>query len=399
MKNLQQFDEQRINDLIENNVAENKVLEYKQFLNLEGDSQKKEFLFDVSSFANASGGTIIVGISEENGEPSKVIGIAVDLDAEILKIESSVRDGIAPRIIGMHCYGVLIDNDKSVLVIEIPKSWNAPHQVTFKGADKFYSRSSNGKYKLDVAELKNAFIQSEVLTQRIRDFKRERLNAILAKETYVDLGNFGSIVLHAIPLKAFGLDADQGIELMKLSNSRMKPISAGDTNCEFNFDGIIAKTQIGNAGDEYNGYLQVFRNGIIETANSHLLRPYNGECNLPILSNAAYGVNFEQDIIRAIEECISIYSYLGIAAPIIFFVTLLNVKDYGLEMASHSSFNQAFRNKLDRNILQLPELLMNENKLDVSTALKPIFDTIWNAFGKSGSKSYDENGIWRLPMR
>ena len=50
--------------LITNKVQEGKTIEYKSVLNLEKDAEKKEFLYDVSSFANASGGDIIFGIAQ-----------------------------------------------------------------------------------------------------------------------------------------------------------------------------------------------------------------------------------------------------------------------------------------------------------------------------------------------
>lgn len=395
----QSFDEVRIKALIENKIAENKVLEYKQSVQLAKDEQTKEFLFDVSSFANSAGGAIIIGIKEDKGEPLEITGVVGDCDAEILRIESCVRSSISPRIAGFYAYAVIIDVIKSVIVIEIPRSWSAPHQVTYKGTDKFYSRSSNGKYRLDVAELRSAFLQSEALTQQVRAFKRERISIILSGETYVNLGMYGSITLHAMPLRAFGLNAEQGIELTKLSHSQMKPISARKSVCEFNFDGVIAKSNTGAVGDEYNGYIQVFRNGIIETTNSHLLRPYDGQILLPMLSGQGYGINFEQDVIRAVEECIELFNYLNISPPYVFFVSLIKVKNYGLDLGNKNNFARAPLVKLDRDVLQLPELLVEEEVVDVCSALKPMFDTIWNAFGFPCSQSYNENGIWAPKMQ
>ena len=35
----------------------------------------------------------------------------------------------------------------------IPRSWNGPHPVIFKGHGHFYARSAAGKYRLDVDQL------------------------------------------------------------------------------------------------------------------------------------------------------------------------------------------------------------------------------------------------------
>ena len=144
-------------ELIDNGVNEGKTIEYKQTLNLKTDNDKKEFLADVSSFANASGGDLIIGISEDKGIPKSIEGIELgDRDQTLLQIESLSRDGIKPRIMGNHIKTFNVSGNKFIILIRIHKSWASPHQVILKGSDKFYSRGTNGKYKLDLEELRSA---------------------------------------------------------------------------------------------------------------------------------------------------------------------------------------------------------------------------------------------------
>ncbi|MHC5825146.1 MAG: AlbA family DNA-binding domain-containing protein, partial [Nostoc sp.] len=73
-----QFDLINKNDidaLIYNGVAETRTLEYKEKLSGNSDDDKKEFLADISSFANASGGDIIYGIQEQRSSDNKTTGI------------------------------------------------------------------------------------------------------------------------------------------------------------------------------------------------------------------------------------------------------------------------------------------------------------------------------------
>src|SRR3982074_1362806 len=108
----------------------------------------KEFLGDVSSFANAIGGDLVYGVTEARkdgkptGIPETVDGLAgVNQDAEALRLESMLRDGIAPRLTG-------------VLLSWVPGfpegRWSGPHMVTYKQHSRFYGRTSGGKYALDV---------------------------------------------------------------------------------------------------------------------------------------------------------------------------------------------------------------------------------------------------------
>jgi predicted HTH transcriptional regulator len=64
-----------IEALISSELREGKRVDYKRDLPGNSESQKKEFLYDVSSFANTVGGDLIIGVEEENGVPSRVIAV------------------------------------------------------------------------------------------------------------------------------------------------------------------------------------------------------------------------------------------------------------------------------------------------------------------------------------
>ena len=91
-----------------NGVPESRSLEYKQGLPGSTDDERKEFLADVSSLANTAGGDLIYGTTEvrENGRPT---GVPASIDgvggivpeAETLRLENMLRDGIAPRLPGI----------------------------------------------------------------------------------------------------------------------------------------------------------------------------------------------------------------------------------------------------------------------------------------------------------
>lgn len=58
----------------------------------DGREEKKEFCRDVSSFANDSGGHLIIGIDEEQGLPNRLSGLAVaNTDAEISRLEQMLK--------------------------------------------------------------------------------------------------------------------------------------------------------------------------------------------------------------------------------------------------------------------------------------------------------------------
>jgi predicted HTH transcriptional regulator len=73
-KPLGDIDSEDLQRLQVNGVAESRSLEYKQALPGGTDLERKEFLGDVSSFANATGGDLLYGVTEarEDGKPTGI---------------------------------------------------------------------------------------------------------------------------------------------------------------------------------------------------------------------------------------------------------------------------------------------------------------------------------------
>ncbi len=186
-KEFDAINENDINFLIDNQVPESKTIEYKQELPGNADKDKKEFLADVSSFANASGGDILYGISEQRDSDGKTTGIPeaanglenINVDEQIRRFDSILRCAIAPRI-PVQIKAIDGFTNGSIILIRIPKSWNSPHMITFKGGSRFYARNNAGKYPLDVDELRAAFIASDSLAEKMRAFRSDRIAKIIA---------------------------------------------------------------------------------------------------------------------------------------------------------------------------------------------------------------------------
>ena len=95
-KPVTEIQEKDLQELIDNKVAEQKTIDYKATLPGSLDSEKREFLRDVSSFANSAGGHLIYGMLESSGVPTTISPLMGNPDQEILRLESIMRDGIEP---------------------------------------------------------------------------------------------------------------------------------------------------------------------------------------------------------------------------------------------------------------------------------------------------------------
>jgi hypothetical protein len=181
-----------IDDLVKNAVCEKRDTEYKQELPGGSDKDKREFLSDVSSLANASGGDLIYGVRDKRDEitgqptgiPEAADGVAESNPvAQETGLVNMVRSGIAPRIPGVRITHLDGFPRGPVIVLRVPKSWASPRMMKFDDCARFYSRTSAGKHLLDVREIRASLLASGNLANKFSAFRSDRVGKILAGET------------------------------------------------------------------------------------------------------------------------------------------------------------------------------------------------------------------------
>jgi hypothetical protein len=378
-KDLDQITESDLQELIDNNIPEGKKIDYKKELSRGRDKDKKEFLADVTSFSNTSGGYLIYGMDEDNGIASELVGLDIDdPDFEINKMENMIKLGVAPRIPSVHIKSVNLSNSKHAIIIKIGQSWISPHRVVLGGFDKFFTRTSIGKFQMDVSELRTAFTSTETLNEKIKNFRIDRISKITANEAPIHFTEDLKLIIHIIPVNAFSTDP---YEISKIDHNlsimnKLLPINAHTLGHNYNFDGFLYYE---HPKDEMNNYVLLFRNGIIES----VLGAYEH------VRNSIGVVYHESDIIKYVSSYLEALKEIGIDTPLLIFLTLTGVKGYSI--LSSNSRNAVL---IDRDILLMPDVMIENYDDKVENILKPVFDSVWNACGLSGSNNYDENGEW-----
>ena len=123
-------------------LSESRYLDFKSAPVGTSYEDRREFLADVSSFANASGGDLVFGITEQDGAASAAPGITVaDADKEKLRLGGLIRTGLEPRLTYFEIEWVQVNGNLGYLVVRVPRSWTAPHRVTLQGHDKLDRKS------------------------------------------------------------------------------------------------------------------------------------------------------------------------------------------------------------------------------------------------------------------
>lgn len=378
-----------IQRLVADRTPEGRSIEFKRDLPGTRDSDRKEFLADVSSFANALGGDLIFGVEEKDGVAAAADGLTVsNIDAEVLRLDEMLRSGISPRIVGCQTLVVPGLTKGPAVVVRIPRSWNGPHAVSFQQDFRFYSRSTNGKFRMDASDVRDAVLAAGSVEQRIRLFRSERVARIVADETPVPLTGTKRIAIHLVPFAAFG--SRPAVDLLKVAerSELMQPFYAegGWSAPTFNIDGLYTNAGAGNA--ENYSYLQIDRAGRIEAAESWMI---------PSIDPARYpdsipSGRFPMELFETVARGLRLYEVLDVPAPYAVMVSILGAK--GVVLGLDVFRLRSPLRPLDRDALFLPEVIINDRPVDVPAVMRPLLDALWQSFGMKACTEYDEHGAW-----
>lgn len=359
-------------------VRESRAIEYKRTWQLSDDGQKREFLADFASFANAGGGDIVYGISETAGVPEAIVGISgFDYDKELLRAQSLLASWIDPRVAGASFHLVESSSGSPVFVVRVPRSWNGPHMVTYNGYNRFFSRNANGKYEMDVREIRDAFISASGRSSRLRDFRLDRISRIAAGDVGVRLASNYAVAVHLLPLAE--LAAFDYAKILTLQQNYFWPIGNGGFSPHINLDGCMFANE--SSSDVYS-YVQIFRDGAIEAV---VTGPRAQEAK-------EISQGYEFDIRERLPQFMSGLVELGAGPPYILGLTHVNVR--GMTMYVPPGVYMRDTRAIDRQHLIVPEAVIEDIAAPVDTILKPVFDVVWNACGIRSSRNYSQDGTW-----
>jgi hypothetical protein len=394
-KPIDQINEMDLINLIETPVYESRLLDYKEQLSGDSSSEKKEFLYDITSFANSGGGELIYGISEERvdgrttGRPSVMLGVVIQNKDELIrKYENLIRTSVQPRIFGLRMEVVSLSNGKQIFIIRIPNSLNSPHMVTYEGNQRFYIRNSAGKHPMDISEIRSTILANYGLSERINNFRLDRVARIKNNQANLRLiNNSHYLLLHIIPFNSFG-NEQFPVNVLMEQMTNLPPFFTTGWDYKYNLDGFMTYAKWPDAMYAHS-YVQLFRNGIIESVDNGMLRSEGEHKTIP-------SVKIEKDIIGYALSYFKALKAIGLNPPIVLLISLLGVNEFELGVSQlYSSPDNG--GKIEQEDILLPELIIEnypDTPVELAKLLQGTFDTLWNAAGWPRSVNYNSEGNW-----
>jgi Putative DNA-binding domain len=141
------------------NVKESLNLEYKASAAIDkrDDSKKIEMARDVSAFANADGGQVIYGMTENDHEPA---GLDSGVDAKTypeIWFEQVLQQHVTPSIAGLQVRHIPLSKSMVAIVVSVPATKGDPHQVS---DGRYYRRHNFNRLMMEHYEVRDSFRRS-----------------------------------------------------------------------------------------------------------------------------------------------------------------------------------------------------------------------------------------------
>lgn len=254
------LDEEWVHSLVEQREPETPGLEFKRQPYATDDRGRKEFASDVASFANAHGGTLLIGMDEDaEGRAREIVPLTGSEDVEKQRIDQWLARQVIPRLQSYSVVTIAVEGG-FVMAIQIPQQFTGPFQASHGTWTRFPIRTGVITTDMDYAQLANAFGQRSRIAADLREWRSSRLQ-LLQSGLGTRINNQSWGFLHVMPLSSFAdrrrVDwsgvRDEGFSFRQYSGST-----------RFNVDGLITTMAPTQSQQPRTEYIQFFRNGCIE---------------------------------------------------------------------------------------------------------------------------------------
>jgi len=387
LQSLDNIDEALLLELCEEGCPESQTLEFKSKIPGKLDQDKHEICKDVVALANADGGDLVYGINEKDGIAESIAGISIEpADAAIRRINQVLDAGIEPRIHGLRIQQILV-SEGYVLILRVPSSYDSPHCIRTKNNRRFVMRNDTGVVDMSFDQIRGAFDRTATLAEQARRFIANRRKLIADGQAPVSLISGPQMVVHLVPIS--GLAGRETVELKPIHDrffTEFIEYNWHGGSRVYNIDGLL----IHSADKEENGYYaynQIFRNGSLEGVKLGGALEKNLQGNEKAI---VWSSNMSVFFYYSIKKFIKSVKVWGFAGPALLGVSIVNVKGYELQV-SNSFHPRRHPKKADRQHLVPSEVWLEDiGTADIDSIIRPLLDTMWQAFGFERCLDYND---------
>jgi len=389
-RRLRDIAEGDLRQLVESELEEHLQLEYKSALYETNERGNKEFLQDICMFANAQGGTLLIGVQERRDEqgqptgspdPAAPLGVQVQnpeavLQAYDARVVASIEDRLP-----LESAAIPVADGLHVLAIRVPNSLRKPHCVRYQGQVYFPSRRERNRYPMDVREIKEMVMRSASQIEQ----SEQRLSAALLEMARQD--DAPHLVIASIPV--FGQDFMIDVRAHALFEAMRRFSFTNPPNLNqpyFNFTGL--ERQLSNDVSA----VQTRRNGLIVMNNRMPLREVEREIARFFPERIDY-------LLRIfVQRIVDVYRTAAVQGPYLLSM-MLRVKARVIgSYAGTIPGSVEDASQIDVGDYRFPTM-QADNFVETDRVIRPLCDQAHQTFGRRSSPRFNIDGVWIEPAR
>ena len=380
-----------VQQLVNSGLEEHLQLEYKSALYDGNDQGSKESLLDICMFANAGGGILLIGVSEQRdannqptGTPDPNAALGVDLpnpEMLLLSYDARVVANIQERL-PLELYAIPVANNRHVVAIRVPNSTSKPHRVQHQGRVYFPSRRERQRYEMDVRELKEMVMRT---ASRLEDAKNKLIGTL---EGMPQPNASPTISIGSLPVfwQNFMVDVQDHRVIQTVSEFH---IGYGNfLQPAYNFDGLVRQIVA-----HEDSFVQVDRDGGITLHKRLDLASSNGASSNGAVFIRPTAIDV---ILRAfVGHCSVVYAAAGIVGP--FLLTML------LRVPPPNNLSALFPSRIpgaeEQGGLVRPDsypfpVMQTDNFVELDKVIRLLCDQAHQMFGRRSSPFFNADGVW-----
>lgn len=231
-----------LQSLVEREVSEGLYLDYKLELPRK-KGERKEVAEDAAAFANAYGGYLIYGVREEEGVAREIVGLKdLDPDKAVSALENAIRDLTEPTV-EVHTVPIKLASGRFALVVEVPRSLNAPHIAD----GRFYRRAGRSSAPMGYMDIRRAFAERGDVIRKLRERFQQWVTDLELGHGPVEWGPQPSMFLYVASIPAFDAGLARVFGPEDQARVHQLSVTSGDAaDTWFAADGLVAERQDGD---------------------------------------------------------------------------------------------------------------------------------------------------------
>jgi hypothetical protein len=351
--------------LVRSDRGEGRTLDFKVALSTGDHKGTRDFLADVTAFANTDGGDIVIGIAEDdNGNAGSIVGIARDgLDERLRGLEDQLRTLVDPRVPDFRTHIVDCPDGRVVVVMRVGSSLIAPHRVAFDKSSRFYRRASRANFEMSTAEIRQAFAAAADMPKQLRDLHRRAVTITDGTDMPVRLLDRPAAILTIAPLAVLREPRDIAVTC----DYAVFPPRVGHPNFVVGLDGVIVHAPVEEAARGTRAWSINQRRGYVDFAWT-LGHEKDG-------TRFVWPANLEDHLFGTARSTLARLGTYGIGGPWTAMVSVKGLHGYQLYLDDDQLSASAWQDSAF-----LGDII--DDRLSEETFL-PILEGFWRLFGEN----------------